>query len=201
MPPRRASRFHGRIDTPQPRRCDHGGCAQPGEFRAPQSNRTPGDLGGWQFLCLDHVRAFNAGYNYFDGLSSDEIFAAQSPIAGWERSPTGSVGREAFSFGHEGSFADPLGLFGGAASGIRPGRGPLRESSRRWAGPGDGAALQVLGLGDSATANDVRRAYKRLVRRYHPDSNEGDRTQEGKLQAVVNAYTHLKQTPVFRSES
>ena len=59
----------------------------------------------------------------------------------------------------------------------------------------------MLGLGDAATATDVRRAYKRLVRRYHPDTNEGDRGQEGKLQAVVNAYTHLKQASAFRTES
>ncbi len=59
----------------------------------------------------------------------------------------------------------------------------------------------ALGLGDGATGADVRRAYKRLVRRYHPDSNGGDRAQEGKLQAVVNAYTHLKSAPAFQSES
>ena len=39
----------------------------------------------YRWLCLDHVRAFNAGYNYFDGLSPDEIHAAQSPLAGWEK--------------------------------------------------------------------------------------------------------------------
>jgi curved DNA-binding protein CbpA len=56
-------------------------------------------------------------------------------------------------------------------------------------------------LTDAATATDVRRAYKRLVRRYHPDSNGGDRGHEGKLQAVVNAYTHLKSASAFRTES
>lgn len=74
-------------------------------------------------------------------------------------------------------------------------------AARNWPGFGDAPALQVLGLGDSATAADVRRAYKRLVRRYHPDSNEGDRSMEGKLQAVVNAYTHLKSAHRFQSES
>ncbi len=74
-------------------------------------------------------------------------------------------------------------------------------SPRRWPGTGDAQALLALGLGDDATAADVRRAYKRLVRRYHPDSNGGDRAQEGKLQVVVNAYTHLKASSAFRTES
>ncbi len=138
-------------------------------------------------LCLEHVREFNAGYNFFDGLSPDEIHEAQSPLAGWERTEAGRGGRQAFSFG------DSHDLFG---SETRP-----RPAARRWSGFGDQQALSALGLGDAATADDVRRAYKRLVRRYHPDSNEGDRSMEGKLQAVVNAYTHLKQASAFRTES
>ncbi len=186
-PPRRSQRLHGRIESPDPARCRHPGCDAPGEFRAPLSNRAPGSEGGWQFLCLDHVRAFNAKYNFFDGLSPDEIRDAQSPLAGWERAAAGKSGREAFTFG------DPLDLFSAD-------RKPA-PAARRWAGFGDAQALSALGLGDAATASDVRRAYKRLVRRYHPDSNEGDRSMEGKLQAVVNAYTHLKSASAFTSES
>jgi hypothetical protein len=147
----------------------------------------PGSEGGWQFLCLDHVRAFNASYNFFDGLSPDEVRDAQSPLAGWERAASGKSGRDAFTFG------DAHDLFSGEAR--------QRAAPRRWAGSGDAAALAVLGLGDSASGADVRSAYKRLVRRYHPDSNNGDRAMEGKLQAVVNAYTHLKSAPAFKPES
>ena len=166
--------------------CDQPDCANPGEFRAPRSNRVPGSEGGWQFLCLDHVRAFNSRYNFFDGLSPDEIIEAQSPLAGWEQAAT-PKGRMAFSFG------DAHDLFGGDS---RP--APQRK---KWGSFGDAQALSALGLGDTATADEVRRAYKRLVRRYHPDSNEGDRSMEGKLQAVVNAYTHLKSAFAFQTES
>lgn len=183
--PKRAQRLHGRIERPEPARCDHPGCPLAGEFRAPRSNRLPGSEGGWQFLCLDHVREFNAGYNFFDGLSPEEIHDAQSPLAGWEQA-VGPKGKPAFTFG------DAHDLF---ATTPRP-----RPAPRRWAGFGDAQALAALGLTDAATAPDVRRAYKRLVRRYHPDSNGGDRAHEGKLQAVVNAYTHLKSASSF-SES
>lgn len=98
----------------------------------------------------------------------------------------GPKGKPAFTFG------DAHDLF---TTTPRP-----RATPRRWAAFGDAQALSALGLTDAATAADVRRAYKRLVRRYHPDSNAGDRTQEGKLQAVVNAYTHLKSASAF-SES
>jgi hypothetical protein len=183
--PKRTARLHGRIERPQPAACEAPGCTQVGEFRAPKSNRLPGSEGGWQFLCLEHVRAFNAGYNFFDGLSPDEIRDAQSPLAGWEQT-TSPKGRPAFSFG------DAHDLFGADRK--------APPQPKRWAGFGDAQALGALGLGDAATAADVRRAYKRLVRRYHPDSNEGDRSMEGKLQAVVNAYTHLKSASAFKTE-
>jgi hypothetical protein len=140
-------------------------------------------------LCLEHVREFNAGYNFFDGLSPDEVHEAQSPLAGWEQATT-PKGRTAFSFG------DAHDLF------TTERRARDRSTApRRWAASGDAPALSALGLTDAATADDVRRAYKRLVRRYHPDSNGGDRSHEGKLQAVVNAYTHLKSAIAFRTES
>ncbi len=186
----RHSRWHGRVERAEPASCDWPGCTAFGEFRAPRSNRVPGDIGGWQFLCLDHVRAFNAGYNYFDGLSPDEIHAAQSPLAGWEKEAVRG-GRMAFTFG------DPHGLFSDGTVGGKP----ATQAPLRWAAKGDAQALGALGLDRSATAVDIRRAYRALVRRYHPDSNGGDRAQEGKLQAVVSAFTHLKAARDYQMES
>ncbi len=180
-----SARFHGRHTGPEQRLCAVTGCGQQGEFRAPLSNKVPGDRGGWQWFCLDHVRAFNARYNFFDGLSPDDIHDAQSPLAGWERQTT-ERGREAFHFG------DTHDLF---SERPRP-----RTTARRWPDAADARALGTLGLDDSASGPDVRRVYKALVRRYHPDSNGGDRTHEGKLQAVVSAYTHLRLQPRFKTE-
>jgi hypothetical protein len=184
-----SARFHGRQPSPQPRACAHPGCVQPAEFRAPLSNRVPGDAGGWQWFCLDHVRAFNAGYNYFDGLSPDEVHDAQSPLAGWARTTT-EKGREAFHFG------DPHEIF--TASERSGDRKP--PGQKRWPHAADAKALGTLGLDDSASGANVKRIYKAMVRKYHPDSNGGDRTHEGKLQAVVAAYTHLRAQPRFKTE-
>ncbi len=81
---------------------------EPGEFRAPL---TPSDFDGpgrWRWLCLEHVREHNAKYNFFEGMSRDEIEAAQSPIAGWERATRAfaHVGADAGPAWRD--FADPL---------------------------------------------------------------------------------------------
>jgi hypothetical protein len=185
--------MHGRVEQPEPKACAWPGCANAGEFRAPLSNKVPGDVGGWQYFCLDHVRAFNAGYNFFDGMAPDEIMAAQSPLAGWVRD-TVRGGREAFTFG------DPHGLFSAATGPAGGGAVPSPHAGGRWAAPGDARALGVLGLDRTATPADIRRAYRQAVRRYHPDSNGGDRRHEGTLQAVVNAFTHLKAAAGYKTE-
>ena len=80
----KSARLHGRVEGAA-KSCAVSGCREPGEFRAPLE---PGDFDGpgrWRWLCLDHVREHNAKYNFFDGMTPDEIEAAQSPIAGWER--------------------------------------------------------------------------------------------------------------------
>lgn len=188
---RRQSRFHGRIEGyEQP--CAHPGCTEAGEFRAPAGRGPSFDgPGDWRFLCLDHVRQFNTGYNYFEGMSPEEIEAAQTPYGGWER--------QTRAFSANGSpppkwadFVDPLDAIGArfkpAEAARRDGQ-PLSEADRK--------SLRVLGLGTDADRNALRRRYAELVRRYHPDRNGGDRGHEKALQAVIEAYTQLKSRPAF----
>ena len=49
----------------------------------------------------------------------------------------------------------------------------------------------VLGVERTASAGDVKRAYRRLARRYHPDINPGDREAEAFFRRVVEAYDTL----------
>ena len=49
----------------------------------------------------------------------------------------------------------------------------------------------VLGLGPGATLADVKRAYRRLARRYHPDINPGDETAAAIFRRVAEAYEIL----------
>lgn len=189
---RKQGRFHGRVEGGRP--CAYPGCAEPGEFRAPASDGRRPDFDGpgdWRFFCLDHVRAFNTGYNYFQGMSTEEIEQAQTPYGGWER--------ETRAFSVNGSpppkwadFVDPLDAIGArfrpADPARRDGR-PLSDLDRK--------SLRVLGLGTDADRRALRKRYAELVRRYHPDRNGGDRSHEKALQAVIEAYTQLKSRPVF----
>jgi molecular chaperone DnaJ len=49
----------------------------------------------------------------------------------------------------------------------------------------------VLGVERGAPAGDIKRAYKRLARRLHPDINPGDREAEARFRLVLDAYETL----------
>ena len=186
------SRFHGRVEG-KTQACSHPGCDEAGEFRAPGSRRPSFDgPGEWRWLCLDHVRLFNSDYNYFTGMSPDEIADAQGPYGGWER--------ETRAFAVNGSpgprwadFVDPLDAIGAR---FRP-RQPQQRKDGREISESDRRHLRVLELDLDADRRALRNRYAELLRRYHPDHNGGDRTHEKALQAVIEAYTALKSRPAF----
>jgi len=49
----------------------------------------------------------------------------------------------------------------------------------------------VLGLKHGATESDIKRAYRRLARRFHPDINPGDHTAEARFRQILEAYETL----------
>lgn len=191
-PRKTGPRFHGRV--PGSRVCDYSGCEEAGEFRAPpEGGRRNGfdGPGDWRWFCLEHVRAFNGGYNFFNGMSSEEIAEQQRPYAGWERE-TRAFTANPSPPPRWADFTDPLDAIG-ARFGQRPAE---RKDGRELSDP-DRRALKVLGLEVDADRRTLRQRYADLVRRYHPDRNGGDRSHEKALQEVISAYTQLKSRPAF----
>jgi len=49
----------------------------------------------------------------------------------------------------------------------------------------------ILGLEHGATESEIKRAYRRLARRFHPDINPGDRMAEARFRQILEAYETL----------
>jgi len=192
----KTTRFHGRVGG-QTKECEHPGCSQAGEFRIPPGDGRRADFDGpghWRWMCLDHVREFNTRYNYFTGMSPEEIEAAQSPYGGWERQTRAFSAAGGDPPPRWADFADPLEAISGR---FGRDRSPRSRSDGRELSAADRKFLKVLGLGVDADRRALRQRYLDLVRRYHPDKNGGDRSHEKALQAVIEAYTQLRSRPAF----
>ena len=191
-----SSKFHGRHEGTD-RECEAPGCREAGEFRAPGQRGSGFDgPGEWRWFCLDHIREFNAGYDWFEGMSADEILDAQSPAAGWRtESPGLSLNIHVDGMPRWADFDDPLDAISARAGGIRS--RAEREAKMAMSGlfsKEEARALETMGLGSNTDRSRLRRRYSELVRRYHPDRNGGDRQYEARLNKVVEAYQLLRKS-------
>lgn len=170
--------------------CETPGCTQPGLYRAPKGRKHEGQY--WRF-CIDHVRAYNASYNYFEGMNDSAVQAYQKDAVIGHR-PTWSMGTNQPGkpeAERDWAYADPLGIL--RAAGVA---GKQREAPEPPRHPRHSAAvrkaLDVLGLDDTADTAAIKAQYKVLVKRFHPDANGGDRSFEDRLRDIIRAHDVLR---------
>jgi hypothetical protein len=179
--------------------CEWPNCEAPATHRAPKGRLREREY--WQF-CLEHVREYNHAYNFFAGMSTDDIARYQKEAVIGHR-PTWKMGMNggrpaarSHSARRPSEFAggdDPFGLFrelGGAGSAWRGTERRVAES--RAVRNAERKALDALGLEADASAQEVKKQFKALVKRHHPDANGGDRSSEDRLREIIQAYTYLK---------
>lgn len=175
---------------PEQRACDQIGCTRAGAHRAPKSRDRSGEY--WHF-CTEHVADYNKRWNYFAGMTDSEFaeYEAREKV-GHRPTWTFRSGRldkysSAMRGFRGGANSDPFAMFGidGEAA-----NGPVKQ--RRRLTRLQTLALEAMSLEENATAPDIRTRYAELVKRWHPDSNGGDRGPEEQLQRVIKAYQTLK---------
>jgi hypothetical protein len=182
---------------PGERACDHPGCRRAANARAPKSRDM---LNEHYWFCQPHAAEYNRNWNFFAGMSEGEIRRRQEEETMTGGRPTwemkaGRASREAAAFAAkfgtktQGGFKDYHDLFGGGQA-RHGGRTP--EPETRHLGKIERNALADLDLDEDADAAKIRTRYTELVRRLHPDANQGDRSGEHRLQRVIRAYQALR---------
>ncbi|MCP5432855.1 MAG: J domain-containing protein [Alphaproteobacteria bacterium] len=176
-----------RLREGEMRRCEWPGCSEAGAHRAPKS---PKSLEDHAWYCLDHVREYNRSWNFFQGMDAEEVARFQEEIVTGHR-PTWKLGEQVGGrlrgiFSTRFSPRDPHAFMGGAAPAEEAAR-----SARRLTGPQQ-QALEIFDLDAGATLKEIKARYKELLKRFHPDTNGGDRSTEGQLRRVIRAYQILK---------
>jgi hypothetical protein len=190
-----------REEPPQERLpcCQWRGCGNAGRYRAPMGRGRDGE---YFHFCIDHVRQYNASYNYFDGMSDAEVVDFQRDAVTGHR-PTWKTGAHGLSHGKDERMSNARHH---AAGGSRSAHDPhaffawrarqAREAppeSRRQVRPLERKSLETLHLSISASRDQIKARFKELVKRHHPDANGGDRRSEEKLREIIQAYNYLKQ--------
>jgi len=163
------------------RPCDLPGCLVPGGYRAPRSRQT---LNEYWWFCLEHVRAYNASWDFYKGMSPAQIELQLRADTSWQR-PTWPLGRLGTSSLSEEALRDPLSML--SALHDRPRRTPSEKAPPEMREP-----LATLDLGWPVTMVELKARYHELAKRHHPDANNGDRAAEERLKSINLAYAALR---------
>jgi hypothetical protein len=157
--------------------CAWAGCAETGTHKAPKSRAR---LEEYQWFCLDHVRLYNAAWNYYSGMSEAQVEANIRSDTTWNRPswPFNGVGSAAID-----AIDDIFGVIGG--TGRQAPQTPQVSSDER-------RALGVLELELPVTFDTVKARYKELVKIHHPDANGGAKDAEERLKRINEAFDTLK---------
>ncbi len=149
-------------------------------------------------FCLEHVRAYNARWDFHAGCSVAELEAEIRGAATWER-PTWKLGTlgAGHARGRPGARSRVSDPFGFAAGTGFEDRGKAREDdaqARATPGGSDARnrALKVLGLSSPLTLAALKERYKALVKRHHPDANGGAADAEDRMKVINEAYRILR---------
>jgi hypothetical protein len=177
--------------------CQWKGCQAAGRHKAPRGR---GRDGQFYFFCLDHVRQYNATYNYFDGMNDSEVEDFQKEALtghrptwklganpGSDKPPAGDAANGTRRFGWRA--LDPHAFFARRAKAART----EPAENRRQLKPLEKKSLQALNLPGAATKVEIKARFKELVKIHHPDANGGDARSGDKLREIIQAYNYLKQ--------
>ncbi len=164
------------------RKCDHPNCEEAGEYRAPKDR----NLQDYYYFCLKHVKEYNKNWNFLQGLSAEEIEEHLQNDTTWQR-PT-------WKLGHGGVKTDPkikdyfnvredvgLGMDGKYNP---PPKAPQFEKKMQ-------TALDLMGITPPFTISEVKKRFKILAKKCHPDVNKGDKEAERRFKKLNEAYHYI----------
>lgn len=139
------------------RLCDHPACGQPGDYRAPKSRD---QLNSYYFFCLTHVREYNLAWDFFNGLSPEEVENYTRDATVWER-PSWPVGQWGLN---ERNLRDKAmhDIFGDPSA-------PEHTKAAPPMLPAERDALAVLELKPPVDFLAIKAQYRVLVKKHHPD--------------------------------
>jgi len=174
------------------KRCQWLECDLHGEFKAPLDHQ---DLQKMGWFCLKHIRLYNRAWNYYDGMTEAEVEADRRGDTVWQRSTwamNSDHDKSGVQFQPGGpTFADPFSFFNDGGASPRPSNESGDELRRPPPSVPEEKAFKIFGLNMFVDETAVKRRYKKLVKRHHPDANLGDPDSEETIKRINEAYQNI----------
>ena len=161
--------------------CEWGNCMEIGNYKAPMEKDNSKN---YRWLCVEHIKLFNKSWDYFDGMSEEEIIKFLKSDVTWHR-PTQKFGSpdNFFNILWNNALNDKFKIFNENKS---------TDVNIRKLCKQDKDAFNVMGLEFSSDLLTLQKKFKTLVKKFHPDRHSGNKIYEDRLKKITLAYSHLK---------
>ncbi len=143
--------------------CDHEGCNSDGEYRAPKDK----SLKDYFWFCLEHVQEYNKSWNFYSGeetVEEEEIETNPKKFSNFSS-------KIKYNFSDYGNYHTK----------------PIYWTAKEQKYISD-LELSKYGI----TLDLLRQQYKKLVKKYHPDVNDGNKGKEEKFKLISVAYKAIE---------
>ena len=181
---KRTKKYYAPQNENTEHKCDYPGCHDRGEYRAPKDRR----LKEYYWFCLKHVQEYNAKWNYYDGEEVRENIDETLRKMHFGR---GFKSKVHYQFGYD--LWDEAEFFDDGYS-------RYQENSAEYSRDGiyftteERKYIRLLELNvRDITPEILKKQYKKLAKKYHPDLNKEDETAEEKFKQISAAYHALKE--------
>ncbi|MAK12165.1 MAG: molecular chaperone [Candidatus Pelagibacter sp.] len=173
------SHYKEYIDS-QNLKCDWKPCVKLGEFKAPAKQ---GDKFLW--FCEEHIKEYNKKWDFFEGMSQIEIedFIFKDIIGH----------RKTQKFGSRDNFFQKLwdNAIEDELLNISKFKKTIDQENQKYTEK-QIIALKKMELRPNISWITIKEQFKKLVKKYHPDMNAGNKKYEEKLKEITIAYSYLK---------
>ena len=150
--------------------CNYQNCDLEGLYKAPLNKI---NLNIYQWFCLEHIKEFNKSWDFHKEMGAEEIEIELKKDSTWRRptKPFGS-GSNSYNFDFEDNYKENTSE-------------PNKTTNKlQW-------SLYTLNLTIKNSMVEIKNSYKKLAKRYHPDTKNDIKNSDEKFRNIVEAYNYL----------
>ena len=166
--------------------CDQINCSKMGEYKAPKSRS---NLNEYYFFCLKHVSEYNKSWDFYRGLSVEQIELSMRKDTVWDR--------PSWPFkGNPSKVMDQINEFINNDYSLFEKDKEIKDFLKNkmideTLNEIEYKSLQILELKLPISVEGIKKKYKKLVKIFHPDVNGNDKKAEEKFKEINSSYKIL----------
>ncbi len=166
--------------------CDRNNCFKNGKYKAPKSRS---NLNIYFYFCLEHVKEYNKSWDFYKGLSVDQIELSIRKDTVWDRPSWPLTGNPLEIMNQIKRFLNnDYSLFEEEKDLQKFLKNKIIDENLS---PLEQKCIDVLGISMPINVNNIKKAYKKLVKIFHPDVNKDSKEAEKRFKEINEAYKIL----------